>query len=89
MDKVRETEKILKALANRRRMAIVAHLRKVGHSTPSAISQEIKLSFKATSKHLGVLFAAELVEREQFGLRIDYSLKQPLHRITKSALDTL
>ena len=89
MDKIRETEKILKALANRRRMAIVAHLRKASRSTPGGISEEIKLSFKATSKHLGVLYAAELVERKQFGLRIDYSLKQPLHRITKSALESL
>jgi len=89
MDKVRGAEKVLKALANRRRLAIVAYLRKVGHSTPGNIAQEIKLSFKATSKHLGVLFAADLVEREQFGLRIDYCLKQPLHRITKSALESL
>ena len=89
MDKIRETEKILKALANRRRMAIVAYLRRVGNATPSSISEEIKLSFKATSKHLGILFSADLVEREQFGLRIDYSLKQPLHRITKSALESL
>lgn len=89
MDKIRETEKILKALANRRRAAIVSYLRKVGRSTPGVISEEIKLSFKATSKHLGVLYAAELLERKQSGLRIDYSLKQPLHRITKSALESL
>lgn len=89
MDKVRETEKILKALSNRRRLAIVKYLKRVGKSTPGTVSEEIKLSFKATSKHLGVLLAAEVVEREQHGLRIDYSLKEPLHKIIRAALDSL
>jgi DNA-binding transcriptional ArsR family regulator len=89
MDKGRQAEKILKALANRRRLAIVKYLCRTKRSTPTKISEEIKLSFKATSKHLGILFAAELVEREQYGLRIDYFLAEPFHRIVKATLESL
>ena len=89
MQKSRETEKILKALANRRRLAIVYFLQKKGRATPGGISEEIKLSFKATSKHLGILFATDLVDREQFGLRVDYYLTRPLHHIVRATLEAL
>ena len=87
MQVLRGTEKILKALANRRRLSILKYIRKTGRVGVSSISEEIKLSFKATSKHLSILAAAELVEREQFGLRVEYFLCEPLHRITKAAID--
>ena len=88
MQTVREVEKIIKALANRRRLAILKYLRRVNRATVGSVAEEIKLSFKATSKHLGVLSAAGLVESEKIGLRVDYYLKEPLHRTTKSALES-
>lgn len=92
MDKTRKAkrlEKTLKALANRRRLLILDYLRRKRRAIPSDIAQEIKLSFKATSKHLRVLYAAELIDREQFGLRADYFLARPLHKTAKATLEIL
>ena len=83
---MKETEKILKALANRRRLAIVKYLNKTKTASVGDISEEIKLSFKATSKHLGILHSADIVEREQIGLTMMYGLFNPVHIILKSVI---
>ena len=86
---MRETEKILKALANRRRLAIAKYLERAGSASVGDIAEEIKLSFKATSKHLGVLRAADIVDREQINLSMIYSLNKPLNPILKTTLSNL
>ena len=70
----KEFERVLKALANRRRLAIVQYLKKHNEATVGDIAEIIELSLKATSKHLGILFAADIVEREQRSLQMWYSL---------------
>ena len=80
---IKETEKILKALANRRRLAIIKYLNKTKTASVGDISEEIKLSFKATSKHLSVLYSADIVEREQVGMTMIYKLSNPLHSVLK------
>ena len=80
---MKETEKILKALANRRRLAIVKYLNKTKTASVGDIREEIKLSFKATSKHLSVLYSADIVEREQIGMTMIYKLSNPLHSVLK------
>ncbi|TSC68948.1 MAG: hypothetical protein G01um101456_411 [Parcubacteria group bacterium Gr01-1014_56] len=87
--KIKNTERILKALANQRRLMIVKYLHTSRESMVGAISENIKLSFKATSKHLGVLAAADIVEREQRGLTMNYRLVQPPHPLVKTALGVL
>lgn len=67
-------EKILKALANRRRLAILKYLKENKEAPVSEVADEIKLSFKATSKHLGVLSAIDIIEREQRSSRMFYRL---------------
>jgi len=74
---MKELEKILKALANQRRLAIVAHLRGKKEATVGDIATAIKLSFRATSKHLGRLAEADIVEREQRSLNMYYRLVTP------------
>lgn len=71
---MKNLEKLLKAVANRRRIAIVRYLTKNKEASVSDISAEIKLSFKATSKHLGVLYASDIVEKEQRSLQMLYHL---------------
>ena len=71
---MKKLEKFLKAFANHRRLEIVWFLNEKGPVTVSEISARINLSFKATSKHLGVLFAADIVEREQKGLQMFYRI---------------
>lgn len=85
----RHAEKILKAHANRRRLTIIAYIQRRGSVNVGGIAEAIKLSFKATSKHLAVLYAAGIVEREQVNLTMNYSLTQPLHPITRTALSIL
>ncbi|MEK7120871.1 MAG: metalloregulator ArsR/SmtB family transcription factor [Patescibacteria group bacterium] len=65
MTKLKNVEKVLKALSNSRRLEIVLYLRKNRESTVSNIAEAVKLSFRSTSKHLSVLRLAGLVDREQ------------------------
>lgn len=69
-----ELEKTLKAVANRRRLAILEFLRNKQQSPVNIIAQQIKLSFRSTSKHLSVLYAVDLVEKEQKSISVYYKL---------------
>ncbi len=67
-------ERTLKALANRRRILILQLLNKHKELSVSEIASRIKLSFKATSKHMIIMLRAEIVERKQKSLTMYYSL---------------
>ncbi len=71
---MKELERNLKALANRRRLAILAYLKKNKEAPVMKIAEEINLSFKATSRHLAVLAAIDIVEKEQRSSRVFYRL---------------
>ncbi len=73
---MKELEKQLKALANRRRLAILKYLKRNREAPVAEIADEIDLSFKATSKHLGVLAALDIVERDQRSLQMFYRLAE-------------
>jgi len=87
--KIRETEKILKVLANKRRLMIIQYLKKAKEAKVGNIADEIKISFKATSKHLGLLFNADIVEREQRGLQMWYKLFPDQSSIVKYISNSL
>lgn len=71
---VKELEKILKALANRRRLAIIKYLKDRGEAPVWEIATAINLSFKATSKHLVILSANDIVDKDQRSSQIFYRL---------------
>ena len=71
-------ERNFKALANKRRLAILRMLKSRKRAAVGEIAAGIKLSFKATSKHLNILYAAGLVDKEQESLTVFYSLKSDL-----------
>lgn len=71
---MKEHERILKALANRRRLAIVAFLKKKREATVGDIAEQIKLSFTSTSKHLNILSRADILDKRQVGLEVYYFL---------------
>lgn len=85
----REMERVLKALANRRRLAIVKFLKREGEATVGDIAEAINLSFKATSKHLNILHAADLVEKEQRSLSMFYRLSSQFKSIIKQISNSL
>ncbi len=87
--KDREIERVLKALANKRRLAILESLRKNKEKSVGEIADGIKLSFRATSKHLSILVGAEILDREQRSLQMFYSLNKSAPDIVKHLLRTL
>ncbi|OGN29941.1 MAG: hypothetical protein A3A33_01295 [Candidatus Yanofskybacteria bacterium RIFCSPLOWO2_01_FULL_49_25] len=83
---MKELERCLKALANKRRLAIVKLLRTRKEATVGEIAAAIKLSFKATSRHLAVLKSADIVEHEQRSISYYYRLASTQHPATKSII---
>jgi DNA-binding transcriptional ArsR family regulator len=69
-----ETERVLKALANRRRLTVLAFLAGKDRASVGDIADHIRLSFAATSRHLRTLANADLVESEQVNTMVYYSL---------------
>lgn len=84
-----ELERIFKALANRRRVAIVRYLKKHKEASVGELSEAIKLSFPSTSKHLAVLASADIVEREQRSLLMFYRISPSASAPVRAILTTL
>lgn len=81
-----EVKWILKALANERRLRIIKLL-SVNHELEvDRISQEIGLSFKATSKHLVILSKVNILKRRQVSLNAFYQLNDNIHPIIQTVL---
>ena len=75
----KQLEIILKALANRRRLAILAYLKRDREAKVGDVAAEIDLSFAATSRHLIILERSGILDREQRD-------KEAFYRIIKPAL---
>ena len=73
----KELEKILKALANRRRLAILAYLKRTREMTVGSVAKEIRLSFAATSRHLVIMERSGILEKEQHNKEVFYRLAPP------------
>jgi len=86
---MKELEKTLKALANRRRLAILRYLKKNREASVGEIAGEISLSLKATSKHLGILAACDIVEKDQRSLQMFYRLASNQKPASKHVLSLL
>lgn len=71
---MKQYEKILKALANRRRLEIVKYIKSKKEANVGDIATHINLSFKSTSRHLAVLTSADILEKEQRSILVFYSL---------------
>jgi len=83
---MKELEKIFKAFANRRRLAIIFYLKNKKEAAVGDIASKIKLSFKATSKHLGVLTAADVIDREQRSSQMFYRISDDPNSAIKHIL---
>ena len=83
-----ELEKILKALANKRRLMILKFLRR-RRASVGDVADAIKLSFKATSRHLTVLTAVDILEKEQEGLVVWHQLRGERHPLVVELLKHL
>ncbi|MEK7640525.1 MAG: metalloregulator ArsR/SmtB family transcription factor [Patescibacteria group bacterium] len=83
---MKQTEKILKALANQRRLEIVRLLKKRRQATVGEIAEAIDLSFRATSRHLGVLRSAEILDKKQQSLQVWYFISDQSSSIAKAVI---
>jgi len=79
-------ERLLKPLANRRRLAILHLLHKRREVGVGAIADSIKLSLTATSRHLSMLERAGFLEKEQRSLNVYYRLSKDAPSILASVL---
>ena len=78
-----DIERVLRALVNVRRLAILKYLKKEKEATVGEIAKNINLSFKATSKHLGILANADILQKEQRSLQMWYRISSKLHYLAK------
>ncbi len=86
---VNTLERLFKGVANSRRIAILVYLKKKKSARVGAIADEIRLSLKATSKHLSVLTAAGFLDREQVSLEMHYRISDDLPNAAKTILTIL
>ena len=82
-------ERPLKALANRRRLAIVAYIKKHREAFVGEIADAVRLSLKATSKHLAVLYAADILEREQRSIHMLYRISKEMPEVARTLIAIL
>ena len=82
-------DKLLKATANKRRLAILKYLKTAREATVGDIAESIKLSFKATSKHLKILDDVDIVEKEQRSKQVYYCLSGNQNSLVKHLLSIL
>lgn len=76
---MKEHERALKALANRRRLKIIKILKGCRSASVGELAEGIRLSLRSTSRHLRVLSSARILENEQVGPHMLYRLsdRQP------------
>lgn len=82
-------EQVLKALANGRRLFILNLLKDKKRLSVGEISKKIKLSLKSTSKHLVILSAAGLLEKEQKSVQVYYSVSSELNFSVRTILNII
>ncbi len=89
MVNIKQLEHLLRTLANRRRLAILECLKKRKEMNVGEIAKEIKLSFTSTSKHLRLLERAGVLDKDQRGLVVYYSITPEIGRVAKFMIGEL
>jgi DNA-binding transcriptional ArsR family regulator len=72
--KKKNLEKMLKALANRRRLAMLAYLKEAKKANVNAVAKELRVSAKTASRNLVILERAGIVEKEPWHQHVIYRL---------------
>jgi DNA-binding transcriptional ArsR family regulator len=83
---MRKLEKTLKACANVSRLKILEYLKKNEVASVLDIANATKFSYRAVSKHLGILYSTDMVEREQSGYEMLYRISSHLSPLASSIL---
>ena len=86
---MKELEKQYKALANGKRLAILTYLSNIKQASVGDIAREVKLTLKATSKHLGILFGVDAVEKTKQSLVVLYRIAEKPSQTIKHFLNLI
>ncbi len=86
---IRKVEKLIKALANQRRLQIIKFLNHGKPATVGEIAEELHLSMPAVSKHLALLAREGIVDYNKRGSLIYYELDEDPGRIVDEVLALL
>lgn len=84
-----ELTKIFKAFGNQNRVKIIRLLKREKELPVGEMSRRIKLSVKATSKHLGILLNIGFLENEGKNNSVYYRLDRNLNKFVKDIVELL
>ena len=87
--RIKTLGRVLKAMANERRLAIIKLLDQKQPKTVGEIAEVISLSFPATSRHLSLLEKADILDKEQISTEVYYKLNPEWKRTLFSNLTKL
>jgi len=86
---MKQFEKELKALANKRRLTLVAYLKNTEPMCVIDLAEAINLPFRTTSKHLSILFRVGILTQQQVGKEMQYSIDPNISKLSKSVIGFL
>ena len=83
---MKDLEKTIKAFGNVSRLRILQYLKKHKTASVSDIAEGAACSYKATSKHLSILYRVDIVDRTQRSYEMHYYLAQKQRPIASALL---
>lgn len=89
MDNIRILERQMKALAGRKRLLILAYLKKHKVATVGDLARELKSEIFAISQHLRILRTSEIVYDNRLGRSVAYRLCKEQPEPVKKVLSML
>ena len=82
-------EKELEILASKQRLAILSYLKKSGQRSVGSIADKVRISFKATSKHLLYLAKNGVLNRRYDGPFVVYRISDNLSELVRLVISQL
>jgi len=86
---IKELEQIHKAFANRRRLSVVHYVRDKKDANLANIAGHLKLSYKATAKHVGQLTLAGILDKETRSGVVFFSISKEMPALARHTLSLL
>lgn len=81
-----DLEKLLRALGNKNRLAILGHLKKNKGATVTDIASALSMKVSGVSQHLRILTESDIIESKKRGTYVSYRLSLKQSEPTKKVL---
>ena len=88
-DKAQEASRMLKLLANERRLLLLCHLAEAGEMSVGALAESVGLSQSAASQHLALMREDGLIAFRREGQTLHYKIDHPNVALFLSMLKTV